>query len=90
MVLERHLRPAADTCGIRKQIGWHTFRRTLATLLKANGEDVKVVQEMLRHANCRITLDIYAQAVTPAKQAAQTKVVQMILPPGRKATEAVR
>jgi integrase len=25
--------------------GWHTFRHTFATLLKANGEDVKTVQE---------------------------------------------
>jgi hypothetical protein len=27
------------------------------SLLKANGEDVKTVQELLRHANSRITLD---------------------------------
>jgi hypothetical protein len=38
------------------------------------------VQELLRHANSRITLDIYTQAVTPAKRAAQTKVVEIILP----------
>jgi len=48
--------------------------------LKANGEGVKVVQESLRHANSRITLDTYAQASTPAKMQAQTKVVSMILP----------
>ena len=44
---------------IVKHIGWHTFRHSFATLLKANGEDVKVVQESLRHANSRITLDVY-------------------------------
>jgi hypothetical protein len=42
------------------------------------------VQELLRHANSRITLDIYTQAVTPAKRAAQTKVVQMIVPKTQK------
>ena len=67
-------------CGIRKTIGWHTFRHYAATPLKANGEDVKVVQESLRHANSRITLDTYTQASTPAKRQAQTKVVRMILP----------
>jgi integrase len=40
--------------------------------------DVKVVQELLRHASTKITLDIYAQALTPAKRAAQRKVVGII------------
>jgi len=38
--------PAAKRLGIAKQIGWHSFRRTFATLLKGSGEDVKVVQEL--------------------------------------------
>ncbi len=79
-LLRRHIRPAAARCGITKTIGWHTFRHSYATQLKANGEDVKVVQESLRHANSRITLDTYIQALTPAKRQAQTKVVNMLLP----------
>ena len=79
-LLRRHIRPAAKRCAIHKPIGWHTFRHSYATHLKANGEDVKVVQESLRHANSRITLDTYTQALTPAKREAQTKVVRMILP----------
>lgn len=31
----------------------HTLRHTYSTLLKANGEDVKVVQELMGHANER-------------------------------------
>ena len=58
-ILSKVIRPAARRAGITKRVGWHTFRHTFATLLKANGEDVKVVQESLRHANSRITLDIY-------------------------------
>ena len=53
---------------------------TYSTLLKANGEDIKVVQELLRHANSRITLDIYTQAFTPAKREAQSRVANLILP----------
>jgi integrase len=49
-------------------------------LLKANGEDVKTVQELLRHANSRITLDVYTQAVSTNKRAAQSKVVKMMVP----------
>ena len=64
--------------GIYKNIGWHTFRHTLGTLLKANGEDVKTVQKLLRHANSRITL--YTQAVGSNKRAAESKVVRMMIP----------
>ena len=39
---------------------------------------MKVVQELLRHASTKVTLDVYAQALTPAKRAAQRKVVEMI------------
>jgi integrase len=87
-LLRRHIRPAAERCNIRKTISWHTFRHSYATQLKANGEDVKVVQESLRHANSRITLDTYTQATTPAKRQAQTKVVSMILPKRIRTAEA--
>jgi hypothetical protein len=33
-----------------------------------------------RHANSRITLDIYTQAPTPAKREAQSRVANLILP----------
>jgi integrase len=68
-LMKRYIKPAAKAVGINKNIGW-----------QANGEDVKTVQELLRHANSRITLDVYTQAVNSHKRAAQSKVVQMILP----------
>ena len=78
--MKRQIRPVARANGIHKQIGWHTFRHTYGTLLKANGEDVKTVQELLRHANSRITLEVYTQAVNSHKRAAQSKVVRMMVP----------
>jgi len=75
-----HVLPAARRVGITKKLGWHTFRHTYSTLLRANGEDVKVVQELLRHASIKITLDIYTQTMTPAKRQAQSRVVAMIRP----------
>jgi integrase len=79
-LMKRHIRPVAKANGIHKNIGWHTFRHSFGTLLKANGEDVKTVQELLRHANSRITLDVYTQAVNSNKRAAQSKVVRMMVP----------
>jgi integrase len=58
------------------------LRHTYTTLSTQNNEDVKIVQELLRHANIRITLDLYAQAGMPEKRLAQSKVVKMGLNPG--------
>ena len=84
-LMQYHIQPAAERLGITKRLGWHTFRRTYTTLLHANGEDVKVVQELLRHGSARITMDVYAQAMTPAKRTAQGKVVAMLRDEGKKA-----
>ena len=78
-LMKRYIRPIARRAGIHKKIGWHTFRHSFGTLLKANGEDVKTVQELFRHANRRITLDVYTQALNSSKRAAQSKVVRMMV-----------
>ena len=75
-----YIKLVAHANGIHKNIGWHTFCHSFGTLLKANGEDVKTVQELLRHANSRITLDVYTQAVNSNKRAAQSKAVRMMVP----------
>lgn len=77
-VMSYHIQPIARKLGITKRIGWHTFRRTYSSILQDNREDVKVVQELLRHSSTKMTLDVYAQALTPTKRAAQRKVVRMI------------
>jgi integrase len=43
-------------------------------------EDPKVVQELLRHASIKVTMDVYTQAVTASKRKAQSRVVEMIVP----------
>jgi integrase len=77
-VLQKVIRPAGLRAGINKRIGWHTFRHTFSTLLIGNGENVKVVQELMRHASSRCTLEVYSQARIIAKRQAQRRVVQMI------------
>lgn len=86
-LLDRHLQPAAKRAGITKWVGFHTFRHTYSTLLKANGEDVKVVQELMRHANITTTMNIYTRALTPAKRQAQSRVVDVLLDRSRDAKE---
>ena len=71
MILKRHIRPALERIGVTKRIGWHSFRHGLATMLRQKGVDVKTAQELLRHANSRITLEIYQQSVSEEKRGAQ-------------------
>ena len=69
----------AERAGIGK-IGWHTFRHTYSTMLRSLGVDVKVQQELLRHADIQTTLNTYTQAVSEAKREGNSKVVRMVLP----------
>jgi integrase len=82
MLLKRHIRPALERIGVKKQIGWHSFRHGLATMLRQKGVDIKTAQELLRHANSRITQDIYQQAVSEEKRAAQDLVFRGLLEGG--------
>jgi hypothetical protein len=38
------------------------------------------MQELLRHSTIRSTLDVYTQAITPAKQNAQAAVMSLVFP----------
>ena len=80
----RRGKPAVKAAGVTKRVSYHTFRHTFGTLLNANGENPKVVQELLRHATLKVTTDTYMQALSPEKREAQTKLVRMVL--WRKAT----
>jgi integrase len=42
-------------------------------------EDVKLVQELMRHANISTTMNIYTKALTPAKREAQSRVVDVLM-----------
>jgi len=77
-ILRKYIRPAAQRVGIQKRFGWHTFRHTYSTLLRSVGTEFKVMQELLRHSSFRSTLDVYTQAVTPAKHAAQAAVISLV------------
>ncbi len=78
-VLKRHVLPAAERACITKRIGWHSFRRTLATLLQSGGASVKTTQERLRHSSPVMTLGTYAKAVTADKRSAQDAIAALFV-----------
>lgn len=78
-ILRKFIRPKAQELGIERHFGWHTFRHTYSTLLRSVGTEFKVMQELLRHSSLRSTLDVYTQAMTPSKLAAQDAVMSLVL-----------
>jgi len=63
---------------VRIAPGWSATRR-------ANGTDIKVQQELLRHSNVQTTLQVYTQAVSEQKRAANAVVVGQLLSVGNEA-----
>ena len=62
-IMRYYIQPAARRAGIDKKIGWHTFQHTFSTLIKSLGVDAKVVQELLRHASFKTTINGYTKAL---------------------------
>jgi integrase len=78
-IMQHHIKPAAEKLGIQLK-GFHTLRHTYCTLLAANGNDTKVVQELLRHQSFKVTTDTYMQALTDDKRNAHSGVIRLLVP----------
>ena len=65
--------PACKKAGL-KEVTFHDLRRTHATMLVAEGHDLKVIQERMGHRSISTTLSFYAKATERGKaKAAGTK-----------------
>jgi integrase len=81
-IQSKWIRPAGLKVTGEDGIGWHNFRHTFSTMLRELGTDVKVQQELLRHADVRTTLNIYTQAASTQKREAVGKLTRMVLVKG--------
>jgi integrase len=78
--LNNHVLPAVQKAGITKNVGWHTFRRSFACAMGDREEDIKVVQELMRHSSSRLTLDVYQQGAEAKKRLALTHSASLFSP----------
>jgi integrase len=75
--LRKNLKAVVKRLGIEKKVGWHTFRHTLSTMLRANGEDIATQAELLRNSQ-KVALEHYTQAIPESKRVAQARVLNLI------------
>ena len=76
-IMQLYIKPLAAKLGIPLK-GWHTLRHSYTTLLRQNGNDPKVVQDLLRHASYQITANIYDSAVSDEKREAHSGVIRLV------------
>lgn len=76
----RNVAPAIEAAGIDKpRLGWHTLRRSYASLLLWSGASLRVSMELMRHSTAEMTLATYAQTVGNEKREAGEKVASLVL-----------
>ena len=78
-VIRNHIRPAAKRAGIAKPVTWHCFRHSFSTLLVDNNNDVKTAQQMMRHANSRVTLNCIRERSTKKSGERKGQIVRQVL-----------
>jgi integrase len=69
----KHLFQWIGAAGITKEITFHCFRHTYATLQLSNGTDIYTVSKMLGHKDLKTT-QVYAKIVDKAKREAANKI----------------
>lgn len=78
---QRNVTPAIKQAGIDKpKLGWHTLRRSFASLLLSEGASLRVSMELMRHSTPEMTLGTYAQTVGDEKREASSKVALRMFP----------
>jgi hypothetical protein len=82
VVLKRHIRPALERLGVKKRIGWQSFRHGLSDPLRQVGVEIKTAEELFRYANSRITLDIYQQSLSEEKHTGAALAIQGLFQEG--------
>ena len=70
----KHLLKWVSTAGITKDITFHCFRHTFATLQLSNGTDIYTVSKMLGHRELKTT-QVYAKIIDQTKRIAAGKII---------------
>jgi integrase len=82
----RNVVPAILRAEINKpKLGWHSLRRSYASLLLSYGASLRVSMELMRHSTAEMTLATCAQSVGDEKRVAGARVASLVLVKGENA-----
>jgi integrase len=81
-LMRRYYKPALAKAGLPASLRLYDLRHTCATLLLADGENLKVVSERLGHSTITLTADVYAH-VSESMQRQATDRMERLLYNGR-------
>jgi len=69
--LQKAVKTAVKRAGITKRVSCHTFRHSFATHMLENGVNIRVVQELMGHADVKTT-EIYTHVMEKDLTAVQS------------------
>ena len=69
----------------KPKLGWHSLRRSYASLLLSSGASLRVSMELMRHSTPEMTLSTYAQSIGDEKRDAGERVALLVLEGGKAA-----
>lgn len=82
----RYFKPLLPKAGL-PDLRLYDLRHSAATLRLANGENPKIVSEMLGHASIVLTLDTYSHVLPEMQAASAARLDALLYPPDRRSLE---
>ena len=77
-IVERHMRDARAAAGLPDEFVFHDLRHYFASVLIADGADIKTVQARMRHASATTTLNTYAHLWPDADESTRSTIGAVI------------
>ncbi len=75
--MQHFIKPVAAELGVQLK-GFHSLLHSYTTLLRQSGNDARVIQDLLRHAAYKLTMDVYDDAVSSEKREAHSGAIRLI------------
>jgi integrase len=77
----RHLKSAAQSLGLSREVDFRSFRTMHASLMRRSGARPEVARDNMGHSETHTTLEIYSKTWWDERAAAVSSVVQMVMNP---------